>query len=143
MISTILAAIDHTHHAPGVLRTATEVASRFGARLFLLRALDVAQAFPPAASTAAHRDPLPEFLREEARRELVALAEGNPIALAHPPILKAGPAARAILEAAAESGADLLVLGSHELHGLDHVLGTTTGSVVGRARCHVLVVHVD
>lgn len=141
MYTTILAALDPTERAPAVLGAATEMAARFSARLYLCRAIDVAQGFPPAASTAAHRDALPEYLMAEARRELDALCVGNPLALAHPAIITVGPATRVILEAATACGADLLVVGSHGIHGLEHLLGTTTRSVSERARCHVLVVN--
>ena len=141
MITTILVALDSTPRAPGVLRLATEVAERFDARLFLFRALALAQAFPAAASNAGVPDALPAFLRQEALDELAALARGNPRASAAPPILVVAPPVLAILEAAERIGADLIVLGSHGFHGLDRLLGTTTGSVANRARHHVLIVH--
>ena len=143
MFSTVLAALDPTERAPRVLRAATEVAERFSAQLYVCRAIDIAQGFPPSASTAAHRDALPDYLMAQALHELAALCAGNPLALAHPAIVKAGPTTRVILEAAGECGADLLVVGRHGIHGLDHLLGTTTRSVAERASCHVLVVHRD
>ncbi len=141
MISRILVALDHTSRAPGVLRAATVLAERFEAEMFLFRAIAIEQAFPPAASTASTRDRLPAFLETEARRELDALASGNDRAKHSPPIIAAGPPARAILAAANHVAADLIVVGSHGLHGIDHLLGTTTGSIATRARCSVFVVH--
>ena len=141
MIASILAALDHTEKARGVLAVATTLAERFEARLHLFRAIAVAQSFPPAASTASHPDRLPAFLRMEALNDLDTLARGNMRALAHPPIVMVGSPAHAILEAAEQVDADLIVIGSHRLHGLDHLFGTTSGSVATRAPCSVYVVH--
>ena len=141
MISRILVALDHTTRAPGVLRAATEIAEHFDASLILFRAIAIDQPFPPAASTAAHRDPLPAYLKMEALNELDELAKGNRRATLTPPIISVGPPAKTIVEAAARSQADLIVLGSHGLHGLDYLFGTTTGSIATRAHCSVFVVH--
>ena len=141
MISRILVALDHTTRAPGVLRAATEIAERFDAELILFRAIAIEQSFPPSASTAAHRDPLPAYLQMEALNELDALCKGNARATRSAPIIAVGPPARTIADAARNSGADLIVLGSHGLHGLDYLFGTTTGSIATRAHCSVYVVH--
>lgn len=95
----------------------------------------------PAASTADHGDRLPEYLQREAREEIEALARTSPRAMVAPPIIQVGPPAKTVLAAAAEAGADLIVIGCHGLHGLDHILRTTTGAVAARAPCNVLVVH--
>lgn len=55
--------------------------------------------------------------------------------------LEAGRPYQGILHAAAETGADLIVLGSHGRSGLRHaVIGSTVEQVIGRAACAVLVV---
>ena len=145
MISTVLAALDHTERAPRVLRAASEIADRFDAVLRIFRAVPLVQTFPAAASNAAHPDALPEYLRIEAvhAMEALALALGNPRAMAHPPIVSVGNPVRAILAAADSINADLIVLGSHGLHGLDHLFGTVTGTVTVRSARNVFVVHSD
>jgi len=47
-----------------------------------------------------------------------------------------------IIGFAEESGVDLIVLGSHSRHGLEHLLGSTARAVVNSARCDVLAVRV-
>jgi universal stress protein A len=141
MISMILVALDHTVRARGVLRAATEVADRFDARMVLFRAIAIEQTFPPSASTATHRDLLPAYLEMEALNELDELSKGNARAKRTPPIIAIGPPAKTIVDTANQIGADLIVLGSHGLHGLDYLFGTTTGSIATRARCSVFVVH--
>lgn len=55
--------------------------------------------------------------------------------------LHSGKPFQGILDAAAETGADLIVLGSHGHGGLRHaVIGSTVEQVIGRAACPVLVV---
>ncbi len=143
MISTVLAALDHTERAPRVLRAASEIADRFDAVLRIFRAVPLVQTFPAAASNAAHPDALPEYLRIEAVHAMEALARGNPRAMAHPPIVSVGNPVRAILAAADSINADLIVIGSHGLRGLDHLFGTVTGTVTVRSARNVFVVHSD
>ena len=55
--------------------------------------------------------------------------------------LETGKPSQGILHAAAETGADLIVLGSHGRSGLRHaVIGSTVERVIGGAGCAVLVV---
>ncbi len=52
-----------------------------------------------------------------------------------------GPAWRAIMAAADDYDADLIVVGSHGFQGLDRLLGTNAGRVANSASRNVLVVH--
>lgn len=140
MVKTILVALDETHRAAGVLRVATEFAERFDADVILLRALVIDPLFPAAAATTT-RDPLPGWLTREARAALLLLAQGNPRALKHDPIVEIGQPFDVILAVAEHVDADLIALGSHGVVGLDRLFGTVTGKVATRARRHVLVVH--
>ncbi|HSO08159.1 MAG TPA: universal stress protein [Pelomicrobium sp.] len=55
--------------------------------------------------------------------------------------LQAGKPYQGLIDAAADTGADLIVLGSHGRSGLRHaVIGSTVEQVIGRAACAVLVV---
>ena len=47
---------------------------------------------------------------------------------------------RTIIDVADEIGADLIVVGSHGYHGLDHLLGTNAAKVANQACRNVLVV---
>lgn len=139
MIHRILVALDGSSRAPGVLAAAAEVAARFDAVLVPFRAVSIPPEFPPSAHVP-HGDPLPKYLEDTARAELAALA--TPLTVRRdPPVLGHGQPWRAILDAAREQGADLIVLGSHGYAGIDRVLGTTAARVVNLAARNVLVVH--
>jgi universal stress protein F len=141
MIARILVALDASPRAPGVLAAAAEIASRFGAKLTMFRALHVPPDFPPAAHMD-QGDPLPHHLSKEAFASLEALAATLPEDLrAASSLVRVGQSWRTILEVADEVDADLIVLGSHGYYGMDRVLGTTAGKVANLARRNVLVVH--
>lgn len=138
-IRRVLVGLDDTARAPLVLAMATDVAQRFHADLFVLRAVRVEQDFPPAAHAKADR--LEPYLLDKARREMEALVRNNALAGREPPIVVVGEPVRLLLEWSERLAADLIVIGSHGFHGIDHLLGTTTGRVAQRAKHHVLVVH--
>lgn len=54
--------------------------------------------------------------------------------------VRAGHAKTSILEAAEDSGADLIIIGSHRPGLQDYLLGSTAGRVVRHSTCSVLVV---
>jgi universal stress protein F len=72
-----------------------------------------------------------------AKAELEKLAKDNNVA--GPTDLRHGSAGSAILEAASEHGADLVIIGSHKPGVADYFLGSTAGRVVRHAQCPVLV----
>jgi nucleotide-binding universal stress UspA family protein len=56
-------------------------------------------------------------------------------------VVREGPAVAGILEQAAATGADLIVMGTHGTSGFEHlVLGSVTEKVLRKARCPVLTV---
>ncbi len=56
--------------------------------------------------------------------------------------IRFGSLADEIAQHAMESGCDLIMLGSHEKHGLKALLGTTSGQVLKSAPCDLLAVRV-
>ncbi|MFI5307746.1 MAG: universal stress protein [Polyangiales bacterium] len=139
MMRTILVALDGSPRAPGVAAAAAEIGRRFGATLIPLRAVSIPPEFPPAAHVVLD-DPLPAHLERTALTELAQRVAGIEGAWARP-IARIGQPWRTILEVAEERNVDLIVLGSHGYHGIDHVLGTTAAKVTNSARTNVLVVH--
>jgi nucleotide-binding universal stress UspA family protein len=140
VIRSILVGLDTTPIAPRVLAVATEIAERFDARMYLLRAVQVPPEFPAAAAHAAGPDPLPRHLDEEAVRDLQRLAAGNPRASAADPIVGHGDPWRAIVETGDRLDVDLIVVGSHLYHWPDRLLGTVAGNLANRGHRNVLVV---
>ena len=139
MYQVILAAVDGSLRAEGVLATALAVAERFDGRVHLFRAVDLPTDIPPAAATSP--DPMPDVLGTQARASLVALAHGRERIVIEEPDLTGAHPWRAILAAAQRLGAELIVIGSHGFAGWDRVIGTNAARVADHASCHVLVVH--
>ncbi len=138
----ILAALDESERAAGVLRAATDLAVRFEAHLVLFRAVEVPPEFPPAAATRT-ADELGPLLLAKARRQLDRMGErarSRGVATTVE-VVRAVDGSRAILRAASRLEADMIVLGSHEHRFMDRLLGTNTARVAEGARCMVVVVH--
>lgn len=140
MIRRILVALDDTAIASRVLETATEVAERFDARMFLFRAVMVPQEFPAAAANAAPRDALADVMAAEAMKGLSMLAAGNPRAIIEAPVVGRGDPWRAIVEAGDRLDVDLTVVGSHLYHWPDRILGTVAANLANRGHRNVLIV---
>ncbi len=136
----ILVAVDDSSHALDVVAAAVELARSSGASMRLFHALSIPPEFPPAAHVAVD-DPLPRYLHDETLRRLEALkgAVGNVPCDVH--VEESESPWRAILAAADQFAADLIVLGSHRYTLLDRVLGTTAAKVVDHAKRTVFVVH--
>jgi nucleotide-binding universal stress UspA family protein len=139
MARLVLAALDTSPRARGVLRTAADLARRFDSRLVLFRAVSVPPEFPPAAATH-HLDGLGPKLLDDARRELAALAaEAGVDATVH--VVTSSEPWRAIIQVADALRAATIVIGSHGYAALDRLLGTSCARVADRAHCLVVVVH--
>ena len=140
MTSRILVAIDASPRAASVLRAALAIGGKLGARVHPLRVISVPPEFPPAAA-GAPADPLPAVLETQAREELARLfAFAAPGAEFERPLVRSGVPWQAILRAADETDAQLIVIGSNGYHGWDRVLGTTTLDVLKESSRNVLVV---
>jgi nucleotide-binding universal stress UspA family protein len=75
----------------------------------------------------------------EAKDELKAIARASGLKPSDTEV-RAGSAATAILTAAKEGDADLIIIGSHKPGLQDYFLGSTASRVVRHAECAVLVV---
>jgi nucleotide-binding universal stress UspA family protein len=138
MYKNILAAVDESPRAAGVVRAALGLLAPGGVvRLFHVVA--VPQEFPAAAANAA--DPLQAMMLGRSRAALDALAAGDARVAVEPVELLRGQPWRAILAASARLQADVIVIGSHGFGGWDRMLGTTAAKVANHAERSVLVVH--
>ncbi len=139
-IRRILAATDFSETAQAGIEWAIEVAKSHGARIDLVHGL-------PLPNRATDFVPSPpdytEALQEAASGRLnqaVETVRSAGIAVAGD--LRLGVPSQAILLAAEEKEADLIVLGTRGLTGVKHlVLGSTAERVVQHANCPVLTVH--
>jgi nucleotide-binding universal stress UspA family protein len=117
-----------------------ELAGALGASLHLLSAVAVPPEFPPAGHVS-RADELAAYLSTEAEARLQTFAARAPHQHIELIVRESAQPWRAIIDVADEIGADLIVVGSHGYHGLDHLLGTNAGKVANQARRNVLVVH--
>ena len=150
MFSTIVVPLDGSDAAAAALPVAREMARRFDARLHLVQVVDTgaaALALGANAAAGALTDPSAITGQVDARVEvaksyLSAVAEQLVDAgLSADYNVQGGSAGNGIIAAAAETGADLIVMSSHGHTGLGRLLlGSVTDHVVRNATTPVVVV---
>lgn len=126
----ILVATDFSTRSDRALRRATLIARRVGALLTLLHVVDGDR---PGRLVARERDEAESLLRETAD----TLRTGDGIAAE--PLVRVGDVHDGILDAAGETGAELVVLGPHRSRLRDVFVGTTVERVVRLSRFPLLV----
>jgi nucleotide-binding universal stress UspA family protein len=124
------------------LREAALLAGELGSRITLLYVVeDTMPPLMPGASVIEWRRILQEH-RETAQAQLEACAEKHFRDLEHHAEIRVGRAVETILETAANTEADLIVMASRSQGPIGQLLlGSTTDRVLRQASCPVLVVH--
>lgn len=141
-VSRILVPIDFSKHARRALLHARALAEQFGAKLLLLHVIE--EKLHPAFYTIALQsiydaDPFIEDKALAQLKEEFAAAGGRDDEAEF--VVLYGVAPGQILDVAAESQADLIVMGTHGLTGLDRFfMGSVAEKVVRRAPCPVFTV---
>jgi universal stress protein A len=142
MFANILLPTDFSECSAAAARTARLLAERFGSRITVLHVLD-----EPAALDPMFRGDVPlELLR--GRMEQFARESMDAFVSAQFPefgnldtVLASGIPWREIIRKARDSGAGLIVIGTHGRTGVEHVIfGSTAEKVVRMAPCPVLSV---
>lgn len=139
-MSLIVAALDTSPRALGVLAAATKLARATGSKLLVLRAVGLPQDLPMELYGISP-NALPTHLVEAARKameDLVVKVDAQDLDLeldAH-----IGTPWRTICQVAEDRKAELIIVGTHGHTVLDSLLGTTSARVVDHAKCSVLVV---
>lgn len=136
--TSILVPIDFSPGSERALDHACDLAAKLGASIHLINAIGGALPELSVALTTA----MVETMVHARHDELTKLAAARkPAANIDKLIVKDGDPRDAILEAIAETGAGLVVMGSHGRRGVSRwVLGSVAEDVVRRAPCPVLVV---
>jgi len=137
-METIIVGYDDTEPAKRALERAASLAGTFGSKLIVT---SVAPVGSPAGGRSIGADPTdtaPEHLADLAAARDYLSAHGLDAeyveAVGHP--------GDAIVAAAEEHNADLIVVGTRELGFVQRVLGTSVSDAVShRAHCDVLIVH--
>lgn len=135
----ILVALDASPRTAAVLDAACDLSTRLGAKLVLFRSVGLPTHIDESA-VVHPREPLLDSLQHDAERELAKLAAGCPEGVIDKTVVHVGTPWESICATSKQLDVDLIVIGSHGVRGLDHVLGTTAAKVVNHADRNVLVV---
>jgi universal stress protein A len=136
---------DFSENADQAFSLATDLAVRFGASIEIIHVTASFSLSPTVHATYMPVEYDPGFIEEITQAALKLIQETYveklPEGLPHNVNLRSGYAATEILRVIEEKELDLLVMGSHGLTGIAHVLfGSTADRVVRRAACSVLTV---
>lgn len=136
----ILVVVDLTESSLPIARRGQSLARATGAEIELLHVVEFVPV-EPMGETLMPAVQIEEALLERARQRLSALAAelGVPDSAAR---VEAGNVKSEIVRVARERGADLIVLGSRERHGVSILVNFTEDTVLHAAPCDVLAVRV-
>jgi nucleotide-binding universal stress UspA family protein len=146
MEKSIVCGVDGSADSEAALTVAARLAHRLGTRLVLANVVEYVD--PPYATVGAIRPgavraPLAEVLGEQVRageRLLEEMAEGARLEMAERRVVS-GLAAERLADLADEEDAELIVVGSRGRGAFKAAfLGSVSTSLIGVARCPVLVV---
>ncbi len=136
----LLCVVDLGDDAPLVARRALEVARACGGHVELLHVFEFVPV-EPMGETLMPAVQIEEELIERARQRLLALAQEVGVA-ADAVHVEPGSIKAEIIRVARERGADLIVIGSRERHGVSVLVNLTEDTVLHEAPCDVLAVRV-
>jgi nucleotide-binding universal stress UspA family protein len=137
MISRILAATDGSETALKVSRYAVTLAKQLGASITILgvidnRSLPSYYTVPPEATTIQITEPVEDFLREAAKRDVAKVKElCGKKGVSCRTVISSGHPVEEIIKEAERSRSNLIILGSHGKGALAAVfLGSVTYGVI-------------
>lgn len=135
----LLIAVDLTEASEKVANRALALAERCDARLSLVHVVEYVPVDPAGEALLPPPVNMEDELMDAARQRLDALAGklNLPDCRRH---VVLGNIKTEVARIAKENEVDLIVLGSHERHGLQLLLGSTERSVLSAAPCDVLAV---
>lgn len=135
MYKTILVPIDLSDIDKG--KATIDLAKKLGGSGCRIKLLNVVEDIPSYAAAELPTG-LVEKSKANARQVLDDIASASQGSIEVE--VRAGHAKTAILAAAEDCGADLIIIGSHRPGLQDYLLGSTAGRVVRHSTCSVLVV---
>jgi nucleotide-binding universal stress UspA family protein len=140
-IRCILVPLDFSEHAAGVLAWAAHLAGQHGSRIVLFHAYHLPVEFQQLEGAYLP----PDFwanVKAEAEESLERYAEDlRKRGIEVEAVVAEGYAATAVVDEVEKQNADLVVIGTHGLSGLKHLLlGSIAERVVQKAPCPVLTV---
>jgi nucleotide-binding universal stress UspA family protein len=142
-VKRILCPTDFSEPSYQAIKAAAELAEHFSAELLLLHAVTPIPILPqPMVSSSFDVGGYFQEIREAGRTALEEVARTRvPQGVQTRPLVVAGDAATEIARAAADAGADLIVIATHGRTGWRHLVnGSVAEKVVRQARCPVLII---
>ena len=138
-MKTIVVGYDSTEPSKRALERAADIAEKFGSQLVVTSVSPVM--IPSGTHGTAGVDPTDPPAQHEAElQQAHAYLSGRNLSAELQPVV--GDPAEGIVEAAEQSGATLIVVGTREPSFLERVLGTSVSQAVSKhAHCDVLIVH--
>ena len=142
LFEKILVPIDFSEHSKKALAYAKEIADSYDANLQLLHVIE--DTIHPAYSLSGKSSifDLMPGIEEDCRRRIEKLIQETGVSKENTEIIvKGGQAAHDIIKFAKENSSDLVVIATHGLTGIEHLLlGSVTEKVVRMAPCPVFTV---
>jgi nucleotide-binding universal stress UspA family protein len=139
MFSKILVGTDGSETAAAAVERATAIAQLTGAELVILHAY---RTLPPVGDVGAAAVAVdPALMAEEGKDLLARVEQGIGKKVTMRTTLRRGDPAHALIDAAKEERADLIVVGNRGMRGARRMLGSVPNSVAHGAPCDVLIVH--
>ncbi len=140
VITRILVPVDFSEHSDRALRYAETLAESLGASLHLLHVLEM----PPMWGTETYTVDLGTLLDDmtaEATTRMAACKSTVPATLSATTSVELGRPGDVTAQCAADTHADLIVMGTHGRSGLSHLMmGSVAERVIRSAPCPVLTV---
>jgi nucleotide-binding universal stress UspA family protein len=142
MFRRILLPSDFSGCSAEAARAARRLAEIFGARLIVLHVLDEPAALDPMFRGEVPLEMLRGRMEQYAREAMEAFVAAGLRGMENVETrIASGVPYREILREARETGADLIVIGTHGRTGVEHVIfGSTAEKVVRMAPCPVLTI---
>ena len=137
----LLLAVDFAPDSEVVIQRARELAALHGARLSLVHVTEYVPVDMANELVLPQEVELDQELNDLAVKRLGEIGERIGIGAADQHVLQ-GNTRGEIQRLAEETGADLIVLGSHGRQGLQRLLGSTADGVLHGAPCDVLAVRI-
>lgn len=138
----ILLAVDLSEDSDAIGRRAAAIAAAFGANITLLHVVEFIPMDPSGEALMPPPVDLESELLASGRTRLAELAERLGLQGVRQEVALGGIKSE-IVRVAGEINADLIVLGSHQRHGLALMLGSTERSLLSATPCDVLAVRVQ
>ncbi|MGD8380084.1 MAG: universal stress protein [Gammaproteobacteria bacterium] len=138
----LLVAVDLSEASDTVVEQARAVAGAFNARLSLLHVVEFIPVDPAGEALLPPPVDLEQELLDSARGRIGELARRHGLESTRTRV-EIGNIKSEVARVANELGADLIVLGNRERHGLALLLGSTENSVMHAAPCDVLAIRIN